>query len=78
MLEIERFLRSKVHFAEGASTPKAGLQKFIAEDQNKEIIIVDEIDEMATKDQEGLLTMMQRGEFTNTKVRNTKNFCNVK
>ena len=27
---------------------------------------------MAMKDQEGLLTMMERGEFTSTKVRNTK------
>jgi MoxR-like ATPase len=27
---------------------------------------------MSIKDQEGLLTMMERGEFTSTKVRNTK------
>ena len=27
---------------------------------------------MALKDQEGLLTMMERGEFTTTKIRNTK------
>jgi MoxR-like ATPase len=27
---------------------------------------------MAMKDQEGLLTMMERGEFTSTKVRNTR------
>jgi len=27
---------------------------------------------MPLKDQEGLLTMMERGNFTNTKVRNTK------
>jgi MoxR-like ATPase len=38
----------------------------------KEIIIIDEIDKMSMKDQEGLLTMMERGEFTSTKVRNTK------
>jgi DNA replicative helicase MCM subunit Mcm2 (Cdc46/Mcm family) len=72
MLEIEKFLRHKVYFAEGASTTKAGLQKFIAENQDKEIIIIDEIDKMAMKDQEGLLTMMERGEFTSTKVRNTR------
>ena len=72
MLEIEKYMQSKVYFAEGAATTKAGLQKFIGENQHKEIIIVDEIDKMAMKDQEGLLTMMERGEFTSTKVRNTK------
>ena len=73
MLEIEKYMSSKrVYFAEGASTTKAGLQKFIGENQHKEIIIIDEIDKMPMKDQEGLLTMMERGEFTNTKVRNTK------
>jgi MoxR-like ATPase len=72
MLEIEKFLGTKVYFAEGASTSKAGLQRFIAENQHKEIIIIDEIDKMPIKDQEGLLTMMERGSFTSTKVRNTK------
>ncbi|HYY51031.1 MAG TPA: AAA family ATPase, partial [Nitrososphaeraceae archaeon] len=37
-----------------------------------EIIIIDEIDKMPIKDQEGLLIMMERGEFTSTKVRNTQ------
>src|ERR671930_2677951 len=46
MLQIEKYMRSKVYFAEGAATSKAGLQKFIAENQDKEIIIVDEIDKM--------------------------------
>jgi MoxR-like ATPase len=72
MLQIEKFMRSKVYFAEGAATTKAGIQKFIAENQDKEIIIVDEIDKMPISHQEGLLTMMERGEFTSTKVRNTK------
>jgi holliday junction DNA helicase RuvB len=72
VLEIEKLMRSKIYFAEGAATTKAGLQKFIGENQHKEIIIVDEIDKMAMKDQEGLLTMMERGEFTSTKVRNTR------
>jgi len=72
MLQIEKFMSSKVYFAEGASTTKAGLQRFIAENQHKEIIIIDEIDKMPIKDQEGLLTMMERAAFTNTKVRNTK------
>jgi MoxR-like ATPase len=72
MLEIEKFLGTKVYFAEGAATTKAGLQRFIAENQHKEIIITDEIDKMPIKDQEGLLTMMERGEFVTTKVRNTK------
>src|SRR5919205_882237 len=72
MLEIEKLMWSKVYLTEGASTTKAGLQKFIAENQHKEIIIIDEIDKMPIKDQEGLLTMMERGNFTSTKVRNTK------
>src|ERR671938_855867 len=72
MLEIEKLMRSKVYFAEGASTTKAGLQRFVGENQHKEIIIIDEIDKMPIKDQEGLLTMMERGEFVSTKVRNTK------
>jgi MoxR-like ATPase len=72
MLEIEKFMRYKVYFAEGASTTKAGIQKFVAENQDKEVIIIDEIDKMPMKDQEGLLTMMERGEFTSTKVRNTQ------
>jgi MoxR-like ATPase len=72
MLEIEKYMQRKVYFAEGAATSKAGLQKFILENPHKEIIIIDEIDKMPIKDQEGLLTMMERGEFTSTKVRNTK------
>jgi Holliday junction resolvasome RuvABC ATP-dependent DNA helicase subunit len=72
MLQIEKFMQSKVCFAEGAVTTKAGLQKFIAENQDKEIIIIDEIDKMPMQHQEGLLTMMERGNFTNTKVRNTQ------
>jgi holliday junction DNA helicase RuvB len=72
MLEIEKFLGSKVYFAEGAATTKAGTQKFVSENQHKEIIIIDEIDKMPIKDQEGLLTMMERGSFTSTKVRNTR------
>jgi holliday junction DNA helicase RuvB len=46
MLEIEKYMSSKVYFAEGASTTKAGIQRFIAENQHKEIIIIDEIDKM--------------------------------
>jgi MoxR-like ATPase len=65
-------MSSKVYFAEGSSTTKAGLQRFIAENPHKEIIIIDEIDKMPIKDQEGLLTMMERGNFTSTKVRNTR------
>ncbi|MFL6459258.1 MAG: AAA family ATPase [Nitrososphaeraceae archaeon] len=72
MLQIEKFMQSKVYFAEGAATSKAGIQRFIAENPHKEIIIIDEIDKMPVKDQEGLLTMMERGEFVSTKVRNTK------
>jgi replication-associated recombination protein RarA len=72
MLEIEKFLGAKVYFTEGSSTTKAGIQKFVSENQHKEIIVIDEIDKMPIKDQEGLLTMMERGEFTSTKVRNTK------
>jgi replication-associated recombination protein RarA len=72
MLQIEKFLGDRVYFAEGASTSKAGLQRFIAENPHKEIIIIDEIDKMPLKDQEGLLSMMERGEFTSTKVRNTR------
>src|SRR5919198_4206850 len=72
MLEIEKLVPFSVYFAEGASTTKAGIQKFIAENQHKEIIIIDEIDKMSIKDQEGLLTIMERGNFTSTKVRNTQ------
>jgi MoxR-like ATPase len=72
MLQIEKGMQQEVYFAEGAATTKAGIQKFIAENQDKEIIIIDEIDKMQIQNQEGLLTMMERGEFTTTKVRNTK------
>jgi Holliday junction resolvasome RuvABC ATP-dependent DNA helicase subunit len=72
MLQIEEYMSPKVYFAEGASTTKAGLQKFVAENQDKEVIIIDEIDKMPMKDQEGLLTMMERAAFTSTKVRNTR------
>jgi hypothetical protein len=41
-----------------ASTTKAGLQRFIAENPHKEIIIIDEIDKLPLQHQEGLLTMM--------------------
>jgi nucleoside-triphosphatase THEP1 len=49
MLEIEKFMQYKIYFAEGAATTKAGLQKFIAENPHKEIIIIDEIDKMPMK-----------------------------
>ena len=62
----------EVYYTKGAATTKAGLQKFIAENPHKEIIIIDEIDKMSIQHQEGLLTMMERGEFTTTKVRNTQ------
>src|SRR5919202_938781 len=70
MLEIEKDMQFEVYYTEGAATTKAGLQKFIAENPHKEIIIIDEIDKMAISHQEGLLTMMERGQFTTTKVRN--------
>jgi holliday junction DNA helicase RuvB len=60
MLQTEKYMQSKVYFAEGAATTKAGIQKFISENQDKEIIIIDEIDKMPVKDQEGLLTMMEK------------------
>jgi MoxR-like ATPase len=72
MLEIEKGMQYEVYYTEGAATTKAGLQKFIAENPHKEIIIIDEIDKMPIQHQEGLLTMMDRGEFTTTKVRNTQ------
>jgi holliday junction DNA helicase RuvB len=72
MLEIEKFLGHRVYFAEGASSTKAGIQKFVGENPHKEIIIIDEIDKMPIKDQEGLLTMMERGSFISTKMRNTR------
>ena len=40
MLEIEKYMSSKVYFAEGASTTKAGIQRFIAENPHKEIIVI--------------------------------------
>src|ERR671938_52735 len=72
MSEIEKGMQYEVYYTEGAATTKAGLQKFIAENPHKEIIIIDEIDKMPLQHQEGLLTMMERGEFTTTKVRNTQ------
>jgi MoxR-like ATPase len=72
MLQIGDGMRYESYFTEGAATTKAGLQKFISENQDKEIIIIDEIDKMPIQHQEGLLTMMERGEFTTTKVRNTQ------
>ena len=62
MLQIEKYMSSKVYFAEGAATTKAGIQKFVSENQHKEIIIIDEFDKMPLQHQEGLLTMMERGE----------------
>src|SRR4051794_38811850 len=35
MLQIEKYMSSKVYFAEGAFTTKAGLQKFIVENPHK-------------------------------------------
>jgi MoxR-like ATPase len=72
MLEIEKGMQHEVYYTEGAATTKAGLQKYITENPHKEIIIIDEIDKMPLQHQEGLLTMMERGEFTTTKVRNTQ------
>jgi holliday junction DNA helicase RuvB len=72
MLQIEKGMQHEVYFTEGAATTKAGLQKYVEENPHKEIIIIDEIDKMPIQHQEGLLTMMERGEFTATKVRNTQ------
>jgi Holliday junction resolvasome RuvABC ATP-dependent DNA helicase subunit len=44
MLEIGEGMCYESYFTEGAATTKAGLQKFIAENPHKEIIIIDEID----------------------------------
>ena len=63
MLEIEKGMQYEVYYTEGAATTKAGLQKFIGENQHKEIIIIDEIDKMLLKDQGGLLSMMERGKI---------------
>jgi nucleoside-triphosphatase THEP1 len=57
MLQIEKYMSSKVYFAEGAATTKAGIQKFVSENQHKEIIIIDEIDKMPLQHQEGLLIL---------------------
>ena len=57
MLEIEKGMHHDVYYTEGAATTKAGLQKFIAENPHKEIIIIDEIDKMPVQHQEGLLTI---------------------
>jgi MoxR-like ATPase len=43
-----------------------GVQRFIAENQHKDIVIIDDIDKVQMKDQEGLLTMMERVAFTST------------
>ena len=43
MLEIEKGMRFEVYYTEGAATTKAGLQKFIAENPHKEIMLIDEI-----------------------------------
>ena len=37
ILKIEKYMSSKVFFVDGAATTKAGLQRFIAENQHKEI-----------------------------------------
>ena len=65
-------MRPKIYFAEGSSTTKQDCRNSSGKNRHKEIIIIDEIDKMPIKDQEGLLTMMERGNFTTTKVRNTK------
>jgi DNA replicative helicase MCM subunit Mcm2 (Cdc46/Mcm family) len=83
MLEIEKLMpQNKVYFTEGSSSTKAGIQKFVAENTHKEVIIIDEIDKMPIKDQKGLLTMMERGEFRSTEYTNSKsqhsNICNIK
>jgi len=40
MLQIEKYVHSKVYFAEGAATTKAGIQKFVSENQHKEIVFL--------------------------------------
>ena len=52
MLEIENGMQYEVYYTEGAATTKAGLQKFVAENPHKEIIILDEIDKMPIQHQE--------------------------
>ena len=47
--EIEKLMNDKVYCANGDSTTKAGIQKYVAENQDKEIIIIDEIDKMSVK-----------------------------
>ena len=52
MLGIENGMQYEVYYTEGAATTKAGLQKFVAENPHKEIIILDEIDKMPIQHQE--------------------------
>jgi Holliday junction resolvasome RuvABC ATP-dependent DNA helicase subunit len=51
MLQIAEGMRHESYFTEGAAITKAGLQKFIAENPHKEIIIIDEIDKMPIQHQ---------------------------
>jgi len=62
---------SNAYFVDATGATSAGMIDYLFGHDTK-YLLIDEIDKMAMKDIEGLLTMMERGEFTSTKVRNTQ------
>jgi len=65
--ELERVLGSRTHWTLGSAVSKAGLQEMLLEFRPY-ILLVDELDKMDGKDQAALLSVMEGGRVSRTKV----------
>ncbi|MCL0076477.1 AAA family ATPase [Dehalococcoidia bacterium] len=67
LLELERVLGSRAHWALGSAVSKAGLQEMLLEFRPY-VLLIDELDKMDGRDQAALLSVMEGGRVSRTKV----------
>ena len=67
LLELERVLGSRAHWILGSAVSKAGLQEMLLEFRPY-VLLIDELDKMDGRDQAALLSVMEGGRVSRTKV----------
>lgn len=67
LLELERVLGSRAHWILGSAVSKAGLQEMLLESRPY-VLLIDELDKMDGRDQAALLSVMEGGRVSRTKV----------
>jgi len=67
LLELERVLGGRVYWTLGSAASKAGLQEMLLEFRPY-VLLIDELDKMDGRDQAALLSVMEGGRVSRTKV----------